>query len=85
MHFKLSSAICFNLDQSRILSSGNGLSQYMSLQVDTLNQGALTGQGVAGGMGYLSPLVVPVVIEDIYFKLGLFDNREGKNQYNKGS
>ena len=26
MHFKLSSAICFNLDQSKILSSGNGLS-----------------------------------------------------------
>ena len=25
MHFKLSSAICFNLDQSKILSSGNGL------------------------------------------------------------
>ena len=26
MHFKTSSAICFNLDQSKILSSGNGLS-----------------------------------------------------------
>ena len=25
MHFKLSSAICFNLDQCKILSSGNGL------------------------------------------------------------
>ena len=25
MHFKLSSAICFNLDQSEILTSGNGL------------------------------------------------------------
>ena len=25
MHFKMSSAICFNLDQSKILSSGNGL------------------------------------------------------------
>ena len=25
MHFKMSSAICLNLDQSRILSSGNGL------------------------------------------------------------
>ena len=25
MHFKVSSAICFNLDQSKILSSGNGL------------------------------------------------------------
>ena len=24
MHFKMSSAICFNLDQSKILSSGNG-------------------------------------------------------------
>ena len=26
MHFEMSSAICFNLDQSKILSSGNGLS-----------------------------------------------------------
>ena len=25
MHFKMSSAISFNLDQSKILSSGNGL------------------------------------------------------------
>ena len=25
MHFKMSSAICFSLDQSEILSSGNGL------------------------------------------------------------
>ena len=25
MHFKMSSAICFNLDQSNILFSGNGL------------------------------------------------------------
>ena len=25
MHFKMSSAICYNLDQSKILSSGNGL------------------------------------------------------------
>ena len=25
MHLKMSSAICFNLDQSEILSSGNGL------------------------------------------------------------
>ena len=27
MHFKMSSVICFNLDQSKILSSGNGLKQ----------------------------------------------------------
>ena len=27
MHFKMSSAICFNLDQSKILSSGNGLDE----------------------------------------------------------
>ena len=26
MHFKMSSAICFSLDRSKILSSGNGLS-----------------------------------------------------------
>ena len=28
MHFKMSSAICFNLDQSKILSSGNELILY---------------------------------------------------------
>ena len=28
MHFKMSSAICFNLDQFKILSSGNGLKEY---------------------------------------------------------
>ena len=29
MHFKMSSAICFNLDQSKMLSSGNGLRTYI--------------------------------------------------------
>ena len=28
MHFKMLSAICFTLDQSKILSSGNGLIGY---------------------------------------------------------
>ena len=28
MHFKMSPAICFNLDQSKILPSGNGLRYY---------------------------------------------------------
>ena len=27
MHFKMSSTICFRLDQSQILSSGNGLKE----------------------------------------------------------
>ena len=31
MHFKMSSAICFNLDQSNILSSGNGILYYKKL------------------------------------------------------
>ena len=30
MYFKMSSAICFNLDQSKILSSGNGLKNVSS-------------------------------------------------------
>ena len=30
MHFKMLSAICFSLDQSRILSSGNGLNSKLS-------------------------------------------------------
>ena len=30
MHFKMTCAICFNLEQSKILSSGNGLSQQPS-------------------------------------------------------
>ena len=29
MHFKMSFAVCFNLDQSKILSSGNGLMKYL--------------------------------------------------------
>ena len=28
VYFKMLSAICFNLDQSKILSSGNGLNKY---------------------------------------------------------
>ena len=38
MHFKTSSAICFNLDQSKILSSGNGLiihASWVTIGVDT--------------------------------------------------
>ena len=31
MHFKMSSAICFNLDQSKILSSGNGLNSHSQM------------------------------------------------------
>ena len=30
MHFKMSSAICLDLDESKILSSGNGLTQYQT-------------------------------------------------------
>ena len=29
MHFQMSSAICFNLDHSKILSSGNGIVQFV--------------------------------------------------------
>ena len=31
MHFKMLSAICFNLDQSKILTSGNGLNPLFTL------------------------------------------------------
>ena len=31
MHFKMSSAICFNLDQAKILLSGNGLTLYHTM------------------------------------------------------
>ena len=34
MHFKLWSAICFNLDQSEILLSGNGLTHVRTVQPD---------------------------------------------------
>ena len=34
MDFKMSSAICFNLDQSKILSSGNGLNNKQPLDPD---------------------------------------------------
>ena len=36
MHFEMSSAIYFNLDQSKMLSSGNGLKLGMVLQVVVL-------------------------------------------------
>ena len=36
MHFKMSSAICFNLDQSQILSSDNGL-RYIKLSANALS------------------------------------------------
>ena len=38
MHYKLSSAICFNLDQSKILSSGNRLKE--TYQLKTLHNDA---------------------------------------------
>ena len=40
MHFKISSAICFNLDQSKILLSGKGLTmhdEFGSSQNDRIN------------------------------------------------
>ena len=36
MHFKMSSAIYLNLDQSKILSSGNGLTIYMVTEIEKL-------------------------------------------------
>ena len=33
MHFKISSVICFNLDQFKILSSGNGLTLYHTIPI----------------------------------------------------
>ena len=33
MHFYVSSAICFNLDQSKILSFGNGLTPYHTRKI----------------------------------------------------
>ena len=34
MHFKMSSAICFNLDQFKILSSGNGLNKMVEKNLE---------------------------------------------------
>ena len=31
MQFKMSSAICFKLDQSKVLSSGNGLRKFLRM------------------------------------------------------
>ena len=36
MHFKMSSAISFNLDQSKILSSGNGLKKFENITKITI-------------------------------------------------
>ena len=40
MHLKMLSAICFNLDQSEILSSGNGLNREAAMLegVDSCNR-----------------------------------------------
>ena len=38
MHFEMSSAICFNLDQSKLLSSGNGLTNVWE---DVFGQGEM--------------------------------------------
>ena len=43
MHLKMSSAICLNLDQSKILSSGNGLR--------LLLQGPCSGLSTTGNVG----------------------------------
>ena len=36
MHFKMLSGICFNLDQSKVLSSGNGLKDQQWPEVNNL-------------------------------------------------
>ena len=38
MHFKMSSAICFNLDKSKILLSGNGLRNLALFSVNNESQ-----------------------------------------------
>ena len=38
MHFKILSAICFNLDQPKILSSGNGLSQLLHVPLASMTR-----------------------------------------------
>ena len=48
MHSKMSSAICFNMDQSKILSAGNGLNlTVLDLsQVGFINEADYTKQSV---------------------------------------
>ena len=64
MHFKKSSAICFNLDQSKILSSGNGLKSifYFSLQESSILIVQLYLQG------YTGQLNIHVYIDKPFFK-----------------
>ena len=45
MHFKMSSSICFNLDQRKILSSGHGLKSSHCLIQGGSKVGALTALG----------------------------------------
>ena len=73
MHFKLASAICFNLDHSKILSSVNGLNGEFAL--DTENITEKEGHGSTGHTRsilcnkeqfhgrelYSSPLVIALV------------------------
>ena len=52
------SAICFNLDQSKILSSDNGLKMQLQSSFDTCQQGSCLYMFVNLATGHLIQLVV---------------------------
>ena len=54
MHFRIPSAICFNLDQSKILSSGNGLNHVNVVNdIYDINDGCHNGAEKKGGYSFL--------------------------------
>ena len=66
MHFEMSSAICFDLDQSKILSSGNRLSLFSSWYDENSLFHAITGKSQSFNMQYRVASNVPI---DMYFVL----------------
>ena len=55
MHFKMSSAICFNLDQSKILEFGNGLTLYQIMKCMESSKFRVfaDNSSTSGGLNYL--------------------------------
>ena len=76
MHFKLSSAICFNLDQSKILWSGNGLTLAEVKILASVKFKGFAGEQFDGGSNffYFSLLVSEIILSIVHKrrKLQLF-------------
>ena len=73
MHFKMSSAICFNLDQSKILPSGNGLN--VAKMTILLFDRAENTVGKAENAGYQHFHLFPTMFSKTFF-FGVVKSRD---------